>query len=182
MSQNDKTSVFIVEVQENMAKVPDSIKEDIYRAVKSDMEPDRLVVHSKVGTSVALGGGASLFLCGQMGLGLSPLAVTVHHCLMHYVGYLGCTILCGAIFAIIPVLLLKTLSSKIQFLVLLRKERLAIGGWILSFGLFLEFRNQPQDFLLTIALWGIPALLTFYSFAWLTSYFSNSALSYDKAP
>jgi hypothetical protein len=165
-----------------MSKVPDSIKEDIYRAVKTDMEPSRWVVHSKVGTAVAMGGGASLFLCGQMGLGLSPLAVSVHHWLMHYVGYLGCTFLCGSIFAIIPVLLLKALSSKIQFLILLRKERLAIGGWVLSFGMFLEFRNQPQDFLLTIALWGIPALVTFYSFGWLTSYLSKIAPTFLKIP
>lgn len=164
-----------------MAKVPDSIKEDIYRAVKSDMEPSRLVVHSKVGSAVAVGGGLSLFLCGQMGLGLSPLAHTVHHALMHHVGYLGCTILCGAIFAILPVFLLKMLSSKIQFLVILRQERLATLSWILSFGIFLELRNQPDDVLLILALWGIPALLSFYSLGWLTWYLSRSHPDYQKA-
>lgn len=157
-----------------MTKVPDYIKENIYQTVKRDIEPSRLVVHSKVGASVAVGGALSLFLCGQMGLGLSPLAERVHGLLMHYGGFLGCTVLCGVLFAIVPVVLLKLLSSKVQYLVLLRQERLAIAGWVFAFGSYLIISNQQPDVLLTMALWGIPAILSFFAFGWLAHRFSNA--------
>lgn len=156
-----------------MPKVSDYIKENIYRAVKKDVDPSRLVVHSKVGASVAAGGALSLFLCGQMGLGLSPFAEKVHGLLMHYGGFLGCTVLCGFLFAIVPVLLLKLLTSSVQYLVILRQERPAIAAWVLAFGLYLVIRNQQSDFLLTIVLWGIPAIFSFYALGWLAHRFSS---------
>jgi hypothetical protein len=156
-----------------MTKVPDYIKENIYQTVKRDLEPAGLMVHAKVGSSVAVGGALSLFLCGQMGLGLSPLANHVHGLLMHYGGFLGCTVVCGILFAAVPVLLLRAFSSKIQFLVLLRKKRPAIAGWVLAFGFFLVFRNQQPDVILTMVLWGAPAVASFYLFGWLVHRLSN---------
>ena len=150
-----------------MTKVPDYIKENIYQTVKGDLVPPTWMVHAKVGGSVAVGGALSLFLCGQMGLGLSPLANHVHGLLMHYGGPLGCTAVCGILFAIVPVLLLRIFSSKIQYHVLIRKKRPLIAGWVLAFGFFLALHNEQPDFILTMALWGVPAVLSFYIFAWI---------------
>ena len=156
-----------------MTKVPDYIKENIYQTVKADLEPSDWLVHLKVGGSVAVGGALSLFLCGQMGLGLSPLANHVHGLLMHYGGLLGCTALCGILFALVPVLLLKTFSSRVQYLVLLRKKRPLIAGWVLAFGFFLVLRNEQPDVILTIVLWSVPAVLSFYIFGLLVHHLSN---------
>ena len=156
-----------------MTKVPDYIKENIYQTVKRDLEPPGWLVHSKVGGSVAVGGALSLFLCGQMGLGLSPLANHVHGLLMHSGGLLGCTAVCGILFALVPVLLLRAISSRVQYLVLLRKKRLLIAGWVLAFGFFLVLRNEQPEIILTMALWGVPAVLSFYIFGWLVHRLSN---------
>ena len=157
-----------------MTKVPDYIKENIYQTVKRDLEPSRWVVHAKVATAVAVGGGSSLFLCGQMGLGLSPLAETVHGLLMHYGGFWGCTVVCGVLFAILPVVLLKILSSKLQYLVLLRHEWRAIFGWLMAFGCYLVFRNQQTEVTLTLVLWVTPAFMSFYALGWLVYWLTHS--------
>ncbi len=150
-----------------MAKVPEHIRENIYRQVKRDLEPPLWLIHSKVASAVAVGGGVSLFLCGQMGFGLSPLAHRVHHLLMEYVGFLGCTVVCGILFAIIPALLLRLFSSKVQYLLLFRRQRPVLAGWVLAFGSWLGLRNQDPEALFTLALWGLPAVLSFFACAWL---------------
>lgn len=149
-----------------MAKVPEYIKENIYQVVKRDLEPNRLTVHAKIGFSVVAGGASSLFFCGQMGLGLSSLAHSVHEVLMDYGGYLGCTIWCGVLFALLPVVVLRLLTSHIQYHILLRKERSVIACWILACGFFLVLQSQASNALLAMVLWGLPAVLSFYLLGW----------------
>jgi len=157
-----------------MTKVSDYIKENIYQTVKRDLVPPGWLVHAKVGGAVAGGGTLSLFLCGQMGLGFSPLANHVHGLLMDYAGLQGCTAVCGLLFALVPVLLLRVFSSSIQHLVLLRQKRPHIAAWVLAFGLFLVLRNE-REVMLTMAIWGVPAVLSFYMLGWLVHRLSNAA-------
>ncbi len=85
-----------------MSMVPENIRKEIYRRVQADLQPPKWLLHAKVGSSVAIGGFGSMFFCGQMGIGLSGLAHRVQEMLMTSGGYVGCTILCGVIFAIAP--------------------------------------------------------------------------------
>lgn len=148
-----------------MNEVSETIKENIYRQVRRDLEPSLGLIHTKVGLAVAVGGGLSLFFCGQMGLGLSPLAESVHRILMDKGGVLGCTVLCGLIFALVPVLLLRASSSAIQFVVILRRKRPIIVGWVLAFGAYLVLRSERADAMLLWCLWGVSAVLSFFVFA-----------------
>lgn len=144
-----------------MKHVSDIIEENIYKRVKADLSPSPLVVHAKIGFSVGLGGLISLFLCGQLGFGLSNLALRVHHQLMEVAGFLGCTVVCGILFALVPVLTLRMISSSLQFKVLIRKELKALSGWILLFGGIIAYMNNEADPIWILFIWGIAAISSF---------------------
>lgn len=146
-------------------QVSDKIRETIYRQVRADLCPSRTVVHAKVGAAVTVGGLLSLFLCGQLGLGLSTVANEVHHALMARVGFLGCTVTCGLLFAVVPVLVLRLVSSAMQFQVLFRKEWKAIVSWVVVFGAILAFQNDRSDPMWVLALWILAAVLSFKALA-----------------
>jgi hypothetical protein len=156
-----------------MAVVPDNIKEHIYQRIKEDMHPPAWLVHAKVGASIAIGGFLSLFLCGQMGLGLSPLAYQVHAVLMDLGGMWGCTAICGALFALVPALFLRLLSSGMQYRIILRTRRPVVAGWLVATGTLLMLRNGPADVLISLALWSIPAIAASLVFGWFISKISS---------
>lgn len=144
-----------------MRDVPDIIRESIYRRVSRDLRPKRATVHAKIGGAVAVGGAGSLFLCGQLGFGLSSLAETVHIALMDAAGFLGCTVLCGVVFALVPVLMLRLVSSPLQFLVLIRKEWTVAATWMAVFGVAVSLRNGRADEGWVLLLWATAAVVSF---------------------
>lgn len=148
-----------------MMHMSDIIRENIYSRVEADLRPYPLVVHAKVGFSVALGGLISLFLCGQLGFGLSNLALSVHHQLIEVAGFLGCTVVCGILFALVPVLTLRIITSSLQFKVIIKHEWKALSGWILLFGGIIAYMNNESDPTWTIFVWGIAAIGSFELFS-----------------
>lgn len=148
-----------------MTQVPNIIKDKIYERVKKDLCPSRPTVHAKIGFSVSLGGLMSLFLCGQLGFGLTDFALQVHHLLMGTAGFWGCTFVCGILFAIVPVVALRLITSSMQFNVLVRNEWKAISGWILLFGGIIAYMNNQSDPVWTVFVWGIAAISSFGLFS-----------------
>lgn len=148
-----------------MKHVSDITKKNIYGWVKADLCPSRSVVHAKIGFSVALGGMISLFLCGQLGFGLSNLALIVHHQIMEVAGFLGCTVVCGILFALVPAVTLRIMSPPLQFKALIRYEWKALSGWILLFGGIISYMNNDADPLWTLFVWGIAAIGSFELFS-----------------
>lgn len=148
-----------------MKHVSDITKENIYSRIKADLCPSRPVVHAKIGFSVALGGLISLFLCGQLGFGLSNLALRVHHEIMDVAGFLGCTVVCGILFALVPALTLRIMSPPLQFKALIRHEWKALSGWILLFGGIIAYMNNDADPIWTLFVWGIAAIGSFELFS-----------------
>lgn len=114
---------------------------------------------------MALGGLISLFLCGQLGFGLSRLAVIVHHQIMEVAGFLGCTLVCGVLFALVPALTLRLITSSIQFKVLIRHEWKALSGWTLLFGGIIAYMNNDADPKWTLFVWGLAAIGSFELFS-----------------
>lgn len=148
-----------------MKQVSEISREKIYKRVEADLCPTPRVVHSKIGFSVALGGLISLFLCGQLGFGLTDLALRVHHHIMGFVGFLGCTVVCGILFALVPAVTLRIISPALQFKVLIRNEWKAISGWILIFGGIISYMNNDSDPIWTVFVWGIAAIGSFELFS-----------------
>lgn len=141
-------------------EVSAATREAIYRHVRADLEPSLLVAQAKIGGSVALGGLASLYLCGQLGIALSPAAVAVQSAVMDVAGSMGCTVVCAVLFAVIPVLTLRAIAPGIQFLVLIRRWR-AIAGWTLAFSALLAYQNGRSDALLELLLWAAVVIASF---------------------
>lgn len=148
-----------------MKHISDITQEIIYRRIKTDLCPSRPVVHAKIGFSVALGGLISLFLCGQLGFGLSNLALRVHHQIMEVTGFLGCTVVCGILFALVPAVTLRIMSPPLQFKALIRNEWKALSGWILLFGGIIAYMNNSADPVWTLFVWGIAAIASFELFS-----------------
>jgi hypothetical protein len=159
-----------------MTEVPDFIKEQIYQRIKNDMQPPAWLVHTKVGASIAIGGFLSLFLCGQMGIGLSSLAHQVHAILMDFGGVWGCTAICGALFALVPALFLRLISSAMQYRIILKKKRPEIAGWIVAAGTVIVLQNGYTEALLPLTMWSIPAIATSLICGWLISRLSSLSL------
>jgi hypothetical protein len=143
------------------SQVPKSVEDAIYRYVRADLQPSRFVVHAKIGGSVGLGGLMSLFLCGQLGFGLSSLAMAVHAGMMDVAGFFGCTAVCGVLFAVVPVLSLRAISTGIQFRLLIQREWRAIAGWTVAFGGVLAYRNDRADQLWVLLMWSVVAIGSF---------------------
>ncbi len=144
-----------------MTSVPEHIRQEIYQRVKGDLEPPIGVVYAKTGVAVLAGGGLSLFLCGQLGMGLSSIAVTVNQWIMQAGGVVGCTALCGSLFALVPVVVLRALCSPMQFRAIVRKEWQAMALWILVFGVALALWNSSPNPLWEIFVWTLAATISF---------------------
>lgn len=144
-----------------MNDVLDIIEENILQQVRRDLRPPPLLVHAKIGGAVAIGGVLSLFLCGQLGLGLSSLANTVHVALMDVAGFVGCTVVCATLFSVVPILILRLTSSPLQFLVLIRDKWRVSAGWVSTFGVLLSLKNGRADDLFVLVIWTLVAACSF---------------------
>ncbi len=142
-------------------EVPKNIEKIIKERVRADLEPSDFLAYSKSGISFILGGGLSLALCGQFGMALTPLAGNINHQLHHSLGPLWCAVICGALFSIAPVIVLRALTSPMQFRALLRKKWLPQMVLIIFIGALLSHSGTfGFDFLL-VFLWSIGALVVF---------------------
>ncbi len=134
-----------------MNEVPRHLTETILTRVRRDLDPSPLTVLLKTGVAIVLGGIASLFVCGQYGLGITGFAQNINLSFHHHTGSLACAVICGSLFAIIPVLVLRFMCSAIQFRVIIRKKWQAPVIWLASFGGMLayhgEFGNEFVNFL-----------------------------------
>jgi hypothetical protein len=142
-------------------RAPEAVRQTIYGAVRADLEPRPLVVHAKIAAGVGVGGMISLFLCGQLGIGLSGSASAAHAWIMERGGMLGCAVVCGVIFALAPVAMLRLLCSTLQFRAILHRETRALVLWIAVFGLGLALRNDYANPLWELTAWCVAAVASF---------------------
>ncbi len=147
-------------------QVSESVRQDIYAVVTSDLKPSWTVVFAKTGISVLVGGLVSLFFCGQFQLGFSALARSVNGWIIEQAGMLGCTAYCGVLFAILPVFVMRLLSTPLQFRALRRRARLPMICWIGAFGAFMtqvdSMGNNPLWMLLA---WTAAGWVSFWAMA-----------------
>jgi hypothetical protein len=80
---------------------------------------------------------------------------------MEVAGFVGCTTLCGVLFAAVPVVALRIMSTGMQFRVLIRREWRAVAGWILAFGAALLYQGGRTESPWILPLWGTAAVASF---------------------
>jgi hypothetical protein len=148
-----------------MVKVPDEIRESIFRTVRADLEPSPLTLYTKTGVAILGGGILSLFLCGQFGYGLSPIAHSTYAKVFEIAGRAGCHAFCGVLFAVFPVFVLRTLSSPMLFRIILRKKWWMLYLWTIAFGVSLLAFNGRSDAVWNIIIWSVAAMASFVALA-----------------
>ena len=144
--------------------VSDRVRQEIYQVVERDLRPSWAMVYAKTGVSVLVGGLVSLFFCGQFQLGFSSLAQFVNGWIIAQAGMLGCTAYCGALFAVLPVAVLRLMSTPLQFRALRHRSAVPTLVWIGAFGAFMtqvdSMGNNPLWMLLT---WTAAGWLSFWA-------------------
>lgn len=136
-----------------MIEVSKKVQDAIRAEVLKDLEPSPLRAHAKVAASLVLGGGISLALCGQFGVGLTPWAKDLHGAVMQLSTFVPCMVLCGVIFAVFPVVALRALCRPMEFRAIMRKRPFHLAGWLLGFELFLAWHGGFTEGAAGLAVW-----------------------------
>ena len=142
-------------------QVPVNIEKNIKLYVYRDISPSDGTAYRKSGIALLVGGGLSLFLCGQFGMGLTPVASNFSHSIPHGVGPLGCAAICGALFSIIPVFILRLLSSPMQFRALLRTKWQPQVIWTVAIGALLSYHGDFGFEFVAVVVWVGAAYVVF---------------------
>lgn len=132
------------------------IRDKIIKTVANDINPSSTRVAIYLLYSFGVGGALSLLLCGQCGLGLSPIALKVSHEVHSQMHPIFCAIFCGGFFSIIPIIILKYKTHPLFFKALIRKDKLLVGAIIFVIGLTIYSHSN----------WNLEIL---YYLAWCTS-------------
>jgi hypothetical protein len=136
-------------------------KDRVFELIIADLDPTPLAAHTKIGLATVLGGLLSLAVCGQFGFGFTGLAHSVNHHLHEAMGPLRCAIICGAMYALFPVLILRILfCSPIQFRALMRNRQSVWGFWYFVFGGTLMTTGHHEPSIIAFSGWVIAAILT----------------------
>ena len=155
-------------------EIPTHIKDAVFRVVLNDLEPRPEVVAFKTGIAAAAGGLASLFFCGQFGMGFGLVADSVYQWIMANAGMLGCTLLCGSLFAILPVIVLRLISSAIQFRIVVTKKWPVLFVWFSLIGIYMYARNEGRDSFWEVLAWIASAIVAFKILAHLADHLTVS--------
>ncbi len=138
------------------AKTQNAIRANVAR----DLAPSRVVVQAKVAGSLGVGGALSLTLCGQFGVGLTPWADELHGAVMSLSTFVPCMVLCGIIFAVLPVIALRLSCRPLEFRSIMRRRPFSIVGWLLGFELLLAWHSGFSVDGLGLAAWFAASLVT----------------------
>lgn len=142
-------------------QIPENIEKNIKSHVRSDLSPAPLVAFVKAGVALSAGGGLSLFLCGQFGIGLSNTASAFSHQVHHGVGPLACAAICGGLFALVPVVIMRLICRPLQFRALLRNSWQLQLLWTAAIGSLLSYHGNFGFEFTAVAVWVVTAYSAF---------------------
>lgn len=140
-------------------------RDHVLHTIKHDMDPSMRVLHTKIGASVLLGTALSLAICGQFGIGLTSFARNFNLRIHADMDPVTCAILCGMLFSIFPVFVLKFMTSSMQFRIIFTKKLKQVAMWILPIGVVMSQYGHHGKDLPGVSTWLISAMISFYLFA-----------------
>jgi len=145
-----------------MVRASEKTKNVIYKAVKKDLEPGILSVLARIAASFAVGGLLSMFICGQFGIGFSEMARNLNHTMHHHAGPVVCSLFCGAVFAVLPVSLLRLSCSGVMFRKISRQYRIIPAGLLTGLAVVVYANNSVAEKLISMGAWAASGILTYY--------------------
>ena len=142
-----------------MFEPPKNIERAIFEHVEKDLKPTFLTVQTKVAVSAILGGVVSMFICGQFGIGFTSFAEAFTHHIHAYMNPFVCALVCGASYAVFPVLLLRLfLCNPLQFKAIIYRQQTSVFAWYVGFGSLLAYFGHHGTNLLNLFGWVVAAL------------------------
>ena len=143
-----------------MAEVPSELSARISNRIMKDLKPSLVVLYGKVGLAISAGTAISLVMCGQFGIGFTASAVSFTE-KMHQSGHLVCALICGALFSVVPLLVLRLVCSAHQFQVILRNQFHAQLVWIGCFGWVLAYHGDMGSDFVYLGIWLLTSFIVF---------------------
>jgi hypothetical protein len=137
-----------------------TVEDNIHQYVLNDLDPSWMQVHMKVAIAAIIGGLVSLLICGQFGLGFTPIATVFNHMIHESMGPVPCAILCGTLYAIFPVAILRFgLCGPLQFRAITKRRWQAIVVWFGGFGAAMAHFGHHGNNIVTFAGWVTAAVV-----------------------
>lgn len=146
--------------QDNM-QVTKNTSKTILDAVTRDLEPSTPRVLAHLAVAFGIGGIVSMFFCGQFGVGFSSFAIDFNHSMHSKAGTLLCALLCGGIFALAPVLVLRLTTHPLLFRAIVRRYSFIEGGITLAAGMLAYSHGNFKVEMINVAIWTISAYCVF---------------------
>ena len=135
-----------------MPELDPKISDRVLEKIKQDMYPSPLITNLKIAGSFLCGGLASLLYCAQFGIMKTTTSVSTHDWIHKIGGELGCPYLSGLAFTILPMIILRFLSSPLQFKGFINQKSHLIFLWGVFTGCSLYIYSDANQ-LIHLALW-----------------------------
>lgn len=145
-----------------MLEVSAETQAAIRAPVARDLEPSPARVQAKVFAGIALGSAVSLSLCGQFGVGFTPWAKELQSAVVDLSIFVPCMMLCGMIFALFPVAVLRLLCRPLEFRAIMRRRPFSLFGWLLGFEVLLAWHSGFRESAADLAIWFAASVATFW--------------------
>ena len=143
-----------------MPNVPEHVSVKVKAKILSDLKPDLTEIFWKVGFSLAVGGWLTMIFCGQFGIGASSFAVKFNEHLHHQSGIL-CAVVCGVLFSVIPVVVLRFLSTAHKFQAMIRYQAWVTAVWMVAIAALLSYFGDMGTEFFYVSVWFVAALTTY---------------------
>ena len=163
-----------------MTHIPRKIEEKIHKRVYSDLDPHLWVVYLKMVFAVGVGGGLSMLVCGQFGMGLTSFADVVSHSIHGSWHHLACASFCGTVFAVVPTIVLRLTCSPLQYRGIVGKQPY-LPSLMLLVSVFVFFLlGDTEGDVAYLLVWLVSAVATFHLCAKVVDSFGadNSRLNF----
>ena len=132
----------------------------IYDYVSSDLNPIFFRVFWRVGIALLIGGTLSLFICGQFGISLSPLALGWNHLIHAHFGTTQCAVICGVAFSVIPIFLLRILSSGVLFHIIIHQYSGTQASLLLVASIAMYLGGSFMNEVINISVWTLSTFIS----------------------
>lgn len=156
-----------------MTQIPQHITDAIFARVRRDLTPGNLVVAAKTGLAVFVGGLLSLMVCAQFGIGFTGFSVELSHKVHVGTNSFVCALFCGAIFAVLPAVVLRLISSAMQFRYMLKKKWQVPVLWLVTAGALFSYHGSFGGEFINFFGWMVAAWITYRVIAGIVDYGSE---------
>ena len=163
-----------------MIEVSEKTSAKIYSYVRKDLEPSLFSVTWRIAGSILIGGLLSLLFCGQFGVGFSDMARHLNHTVHASMGAVQCAIICGSIFALAPIVILRLVSSALLFRKILLSYGVAQAVLLLAAGLIMYSTGSFVSELINVLVWSASAFLSFRLFGMIVDQLHRLPFAYGS--